>query len=500
MKSYFRILCIVACAVFMVSCNDEIKFHQFKMDHLNLGDTKYLALATGQSNGTKDAESSQQYLYSIDEEGNMQVVAYEYQCDDDGVATELSRRLTLNINQMVPVGDNYIWLVGCRYECKDYEGFSESMQDAIRGLVNHSKQNFGENFLIRKRDGKIFDLNDVIVKFPICQMYVPGLGSVGLVGYGGDNGLPIDGDLTGDRLRKLGLINQLGNDIYLASGSYQGGLARLHDNGSTISIYNMLDYNIGYSVSDNQGHLGTTICYSGNSPDVASIMAPDFTLPAIQGIPVASNDYCNYPEMRCIGGKYFVSVRVNMWDGEKDLHYDSIYLVDVSTSPATATGVAEGYFCGDEYETYSTTVYVSDEENYSWVSGTTLYTFNSNTYQLTQSTLPAGWPQYSMFDAEGYCYQPHMGNGLQSFTVYNLATQQTEEVACDRSQVPSFNYHAGCNYDGGLSAFIESVIMADGSTTTLITDVKGPARGITRVQSQTEANNNVEVSTLIPLN
>lgn len=76
MKSYFRILCIVACAVFMVSCNDEIKFHQFKMDHLNLGDTKYLALATGQSNGTKDAESSQQYLYSIDEEGNMQVVAY----------------------------------------------------------------------------------------------------------------------------------------------------------------------------------------------------------------------------------------------------------------------------------------------------------------------------------------------------------------------------------------------------------------------------------------
>ncbi len=492
MKSIFRLFCMAALAVFVVACSDEDRFHNFKMDRVNLNGANYLALAGGQNN-TKVDSSSRQYLYSVDENGNLSVVAYEYQCDDDGVATELSRKLTLTINQMVPVGDKYIWLVGCRYECDDYSSFSESMQDAIRDMVNHSKQNFGENFLIRKGDGKIFDLNEVIVKFPITSVNVPGLGSVGMVGYGGGNGLPVDGDLTGDRLRKLGLINQLGDDIYLASGSYYGGLTRLHDNGSTISVYNVLNYNIGYSVTDNQGHLGTTICYNGNSPDVASIMAPDGTLPAIQGIP--SNDY--RPEMRCIGGKFFVSADIEIWEGNEYITTtDSIYLVDVSTSPATATAVAVGYFSPNQYAT----VYVSDEENYSWFSGTTLFTFNSNTYQLTESTLPAGWPQYSMFDAEGYCYEPHINVGLQSFTVYNLATQQTEEVTCDRSQVPAFNFEAGCNYDGGLGAFIESVIMADGSTTTLITDVKGPQRGITRVGGQTESNNNIEVSTLIPLN
>lgn len=492
MKNIFRLFCMAALAVFVVACSDEDRFHNFKMDRVNLNGANYLALAGGQNN-TKDGVSSQQYLYSVDENGNLAVVAYEYQCDDDGVATELSRKLTLTINQMVPVGDKYIWLVGCRYECDDYSSFSESMQDAIRDMVNHSKQNFGENFLIRKSDGKIFDLNEVIVKFPITSVNVPGLGSVGMVGYGGGNGLPVDGDLTGDRLRKLGLINQLGDDIYLASGTYYGGLTRLHDNGSTISVYNVLNYNIGYSVTDNQGHLGTTICYNGNSPDVASIMAPDGTLPAIQGIP--SNDY--RPEMRCIGGKFFVSADIEIWEGNEYITTtDSIYLVDVSTSPATATAVAVGYFSPNQYAT----VYVSDEENYSWFSGTTLFTFNSNTYQLTESTLPAGWPQYSMFDAEGYCYEPHINVGLQSFTVYNLATQQTEEVTCDRSQVPAFNFEAGCNYDGGLGAFIESVIMADGSTTTLITDVKGPQRGITRVGGQTESNNNIEVSTLIPLN
>lgn len=496
MKNFYRLFCMAFLAVLFVSCSDDDHFYKFKMDRVNLNGANYLALAGGH-NGTKENGSSQQYLYSIDEEGNMNIVAYEYQCDDNGVASELSRKLTLTINQMVPVGDKYIWLVGCRYECDDYSGFSESMQDAIRDMVNHSKQNFGENFLIRKNDGKIFDLNEVIIKFPIVSIYVPSLGSVGFVGYGGDNGLPVDGDLTGDRLRKLGLINQLGDDIYLASGTYYGGLTRLHDNGSSISFYNVLDYNIGYSVTDNQGHLGTTICYTGNSPDVASIMAPDGTLPAIQGIP--GNDYG--PEMRCIGGKFFVSAYVEIWEGNEYITTtDSIYLVDVSTSPATATAVAEGYFTGDQYETYSTTVYVSDEENYSWVSGTTLFTFNSNTYQLTESSLPAGWPQYSLFDAEGYCYEPHMNGGLQSFTIYNLATLQTEEVTCDRSQVPAFNFETGCNYDGGLGAFIESVIMADGSTTTLITDVKGPQRGITRVGGQTESNNNIEISTLIPLN
>lgn len=492
MKNIFRLFCMAALAVFVVACSDEDRFHNFKMDRVNLNGANYLALAGGQNN-TKVDSSSRQYLYSVDENGNLSVVAYEYQCDDDGVATELSRKLTLTINQMVPVGDKYIWLVGCRYECDDYSGFSESMQDAIRDMVNHSKQNFGENFLIRKSDGKIFDLNEVIVKFPITSVNVPGLGSVGMVGYGGGNGLPVDGDLTGDRLRKLGLINQLGDDIYLASGSYYGGLTRLHDNGSTISVYNVLNYNIGYSVTDNQGHLGTTICYNGNSPNVASIMAPDGTLSAIHGIP--SNDY--RPEMRCIGGKFFVSAEIEIWEGnEYIMTTDSIYLVDVSTSPATATAVAVGYFSPNQYAT----VYVSDEENYSWFSGTTLFTFNSNTYQLTESTLPAGWPQYSMFDAEGYCYEPHINVGLQSFTIYNLAIQQTEEVTCDRSQVPAFNFEAGCNYDGGLGAFIESVIMADGSTTTLITDVKGPQRGITRVGGQTESNNNIEVSTLIPLN
>ena len=499
MKKIIGILCAALLVFSLASCNKEKKDAAFNISGINLNGVKYLALAS-QSDGAKGG--TQSMLYSIDENGDMQLVAYEYDCDEDGLVSEISRNIGLIVSQMVPVGDNYIWLVGCRYVCQDYSGFSESMQGRIKGMVEHSEwSSVGENFLIRKSDGKIFDLNGVIGSFPICGVQVPGLGNVGCVGIGGFDGMPLDGDITGDRLRKLGLINQVGSDIFLASGEWNGGLSKLHDNGSTLSMYNVLPANFAYAVTDNQGHLGTCIGYSGNHPDVAAIMAPDGTLPAIQGIPVAQSGYSNSPEMRCVGGKFFVSVVANIWDGESYMGtYDSIYRIDINGAQATATAVAKGHFSEDECETYNTMVYVSDEECYSWHSCSTLYTFNSTTCQLTQSELPAGWPQYSLYDAEGRYYQPHLNNGLQSFTIYNLATLQTEEVACDRTQVPAFNFLAGCSYDSGLEAFIESLIMADGSTISVVTPVTGPDRGVSRISSQSEANNNIEISTLIPLN
>ena len=498
MKQFIKAFCAALLVFAMTGCSED-KDAAFSISGINLNGVRYLALGS-QGSGAKGG--TQSMLYSIDEEGNMQLVAYEYDCDEDGLVTEISRNIGLTINQIVPVGDKYIWLVGCRYVCEDYSGFSESMQNRIRGMVEHSEwSSIGENFLIRKSDGKIFDLNDVAGAFPVCGLQVPGLGNMGCVGIGGFDGLPLDGDITGDRLRKLGLINQLGDDIFLASGSWTGGLSKLRDNGRTLSMINVLPASIAYSVTDNQGHLGTCIGYTGNHPDVAAIMAPDGTLPAIQGIPVAPSGGCNFPTMRSIGGKIFVSASVETWEGDAYLgDFDTIYRVDFNGSQATATAVAEGYFSEDQCETYNTLVYVSDEECYSWYSCTTLYTFNSTTYELTRSELPAGWPQYSLYDAEGHHYQPHLNNGLQSFTVYSLATLQTEEVSCNRAQVPAFNFLKDCAYDGGLQAFIESVIMADGSTVTIVTPVTGPDRGVSHVESQSEPNNNIVVSTLIPLN
>ena len=497
MKTIFRALCVLLLVFCTAGCKKDKGDSAFKLDRININGVKYLAVG---SNGSSNAKgiSTQQMLYSIDENGNMQLVAYQYQCDDEGLVTEIQRNIGITVCQAVPVGEKYIWLVGCRYYCDDYSGFSESMQSRIRGMVRHSEE-YTENFLIRKSDGKIFDLNGINA-FPLCIVNVPGYGNAGVVGIGN---MPLNGDLTGDRLRKLGLICQHDGDIFLAGGTYYGGLSRLHDNGSSLSVIDVLpgtaEYvtNFAYAITDNSGHLGTCISYGANVPHVASIMAPDGTLPRIPGIPVAPGGETEtyWPEMRCIGGKFFVSVHVDPWDAP---NYDSIYRVDINGTQVTSVGVAAGRFTNDGY---NQTIYISDEETYSWYNGTTLYTFNANTYELTESSLPAGWPEYSMYDAEGHYYEGHLGGeGLQSFTIYNLATLQTEEVTCNRSEVPAYNMYRGCYYDGGMKAFVESVILANGASVTIVTPVTGADRGISRRESQTEANNNVVVGTLIPLN
>lgn len=489
MKKLLGVFIILALVLGGVSCkNKKGGDSSFKMSKVNLNGARYLAL--GAKDGARDGESGG-FLYSVDNEGNLQIIAYEYDCDDSGIASELSRNLTIQITQMIPVGDVYIWLMGCRYMCDDYSGFSDDMADRIRGTVEHSWwSDWGENFLLRRSDGKIYDLNEVAPRFPMGNLKYWGGPNIPWIF---DNGMPLDGELSGERLRKLGLIAQVGNDIYLASGSYYGGLSKLRINGDNVNVINVMPgtetqpINIAYAVTDNAGHLGTCISYGSNTPHVAAIMASDGTLPAIQGIP-SLFDYNYGPTMRCINGKYFVSIHGD-WT-------PTIYRVDINGDVATGTYVTDGYFTEDSG--YAT-VYISDEENYSWIDGQTKWTFNSTTYQLTSNTLPSDWPFYSEFDAEGHCYKPVMANGLTRFTIYDLATMTIEDVSVDRSQVPLYNICTECNYDGDIMAFIESVIKADGSTVTLVTDVTGPERGVTRVQSQTGANNNVVVSTLIPL-
>ncbi len=234
MKTIFRALCVLLLVFCTAGCKKDKGDSAFKLDRININGVKYLAVG---SNGSSNAKgiSTQQMLYSIDENGNMQLVAYQYQCDDEGLVTEIQRNIGITVCQAVPVGEKYIWLVGCRYYCDDYSGFSESMQSRIRGMVRHSEE-YTENFLIRKSDGKIFDLNGINA-FPLCIVNVPGYGNAGVVGIGN---MPLNGDLTGDRLRKLGLICQHDGDIFLAGGTYYGGLSRLHDNGSSLSVMSVI--------------------------------------------------------------------------------------------------------------------------------------------------------------------------------------------------------------------------------------------------------------------
>ena len=192
MKNIIKALCITMLLLSVVACKkDKEADGAFRIDGINLKGVKYLALGSHGSGNAK-GEDHQQMLYSIDENGNMQIVAYNYLCDDDGLVSEISRNIGLTITQIVPVGDRYIWLVGCRYYCNDYSGFSESMQDRIRGMVQHSID-YSVGFLIRKSDGKIFETN--FNGLPAETFNVPGYGNATVVC---NNGYPVEGEISAE--------------------------------------------------------------------------------------------------------------------------------------------------------------------------------------------------------------------------------------------------------------------------------------------------------------
>ena len=126
MKKLLGVFIILALVFGVVSCkkNKNGGDASFKMSRVNLNGARYLALANKEA--AKDGENGG-FLYSVDDEGNLQIMAYEYDCDDSGIASELKRSLTIQITAMIPVGDVYIWLMGCRYQCNDYSGFSDDM-------------------------------------------------------------------------------------------------------------------------------------------------------------------------------------------------------------------------------------------------------------------------------------------------------------------------------------------------------------------------------------
>lgn len=56
--------------------------------------------------------------------------------------------------------------------------------------------------------------------------------------------------------------------------------------------------------------------------------------------------------------------------------------------------------------------------------------------------------------------------------VYNLPTRTATRHDIDRSEVPQYNVSSG-TYDSALKAVIETAILSDGSTVTLITPMTG---------------------------
>lgn len=471
--------------LFLVSCEDEpSSSSKLTFKGVNLNNAKALALVQEGNGGSKaprkmpadEGEKPQtKFLYTVDEEGNMNAAIFYFNEVD---STTNTKALRLSIENIFAVGDDYLWLYGCQYDCDDLDLLPEKARKYVQEQIDASRKRPGHyNYLIRKTDGALFDLTNLTV-------------------------LPIDWDgsiknsvKTSNDLKQYGMVAQVGKELYWAEGNYQGGLRKLVDQGSTMDQVN-LDFhaNIAYVLGDGQGHLGTVLSYGSNVPTNPAFINGNLAN-LVQGLP---NDM-GFPRMHFIGGKYFVSHGYN-WDSSLE---PAIYTISFEGNTAQATLAVAGhslpeygygYPCRVEGSTYS---YLTDEGE-----GAIIRTFDANTLSFSVEKLPEGFPSWNeAYDEEGNAYsmETEKQTDMTYVIVYNLPTRTATRHEIDRSDVPQYNVIQAIGFDRSMKAMIEEAILPDGSTVSLITYMTGENAFKTVVMG-TEASGTAVVATIVQLN
>lgn len=474
--------------LFLVSCEDEpSSSSKLTFKGVNLNNAKALALVQEGNGGSKaprkmpadEGEKPQtKFLYTVDEEGNMNAAIFYFNEVD---STTNTKALRLSIENIFAVGDDYLWLYGCQYDCDDLDLLPEKARKYVQEQIDASRNRPGHfNYLIRKTDGALFNLTDLTV-LPLNWEGKIEMGGMKLT--------------TSNDLKQYGMVAQVGKELYWAEGNYQGGLRKLVDQGSTMDQVN-LDFhaNIAYVLGDGQGHLGTVLSYSSNMPTNPAFINGNLAN-LVQGLP---NDM-GFPRMHFIGGKYFVSHGYN-WDSSLE---PAIYTISFEGNTAQATLAVAGhslpeygygYPCRVEGSTYS---YLTDEGE-----GAIIRTFDANTLSFSVEKLPEGFPSWNeAYDEEGNAYsmETEKQTDMSYVIVYNLPTRTATRHEIDRSDVPQYNVIKVIGFDRSMKAMIEEAILPDGSTVSLITYMTGENAFKTVVMG-TEASGTAVVATIVQLN
>ena len=489
MKTKLTFLALLITAIGMlVSCQDEpSSSSKLTFKGVNLNNAKALALVQ-EGNGSANAprrmradegeKPQTKFLYTVDEEGNMNAAIFYFNEVD---STTDTKALRLSIENIFAVGDDYLWLYGCQYDCDDMDALPSRARKYVQEQIDASRNRPGHfNYLIRKTDGALFNLTDLTV-LPLNWEGKIEMGGMKLT--------------TGNELRQYGLVAQVGKELYWAIGNYQGGLCKLVDNGSTMDQVN-LDYhaNIAYVLGDGNGHLGTVLSYSSNMPTNPAFINGNYAN-LVQGLP---NDI-GFPRMHFIGGKYFVSHGYN-WDSSLE---PAIYTISFDGNTAKATLAVAGHSLPEygygypvliEGSTYS---YLTDEGE-----GAIIRTFDANTLSFSVEKLPEGFPSWNeAYDEEGnaYSFETEKQTDMSYVIVYNLPTRTATRHDIDRSEVPQYNVIKVIGFDRSMKAMIEEAILPDGSTVSLITYMTGENAFKTVVMG-TEASGTAVVATIVQLN
>ena len=506
----------------------EATSYTVSLKGVDISQAAYLALV-GETNSSAKKhgayapsadQSSHKVLYSIDEDGNMSVVVcvFEVQTDSDGVVTttEIASEIQLTVGNIFTIGTDYLWFANCSYRCDSIDSLPEGLADCIRQMIARAESSpRGDNFLIRKQDGGIYDMQDIIAYFPDIR----------------NNQLHIGNEIidnpNGELLEAYGIVAQSEKYIYLANGTFNGGVYRIYVENDQLNISTIVN-NTGslpvyaaYVLPIFDDYVGTVLKYEYTL--TPAIIMPDGTYPAITGLyepdpeAIANAQYvigC-MTSMIKIDNKLFIHAPCDVIYGSYQQNINisgtGMYKVTIDGGQPKATLCDRLYASMPDItgrrvfnKTFNSLGTFMVEDNTQIVGVRTItavITFDPQKEKFIIEALGEGFPSdEKAYDADGNAYVANAGRELQSFTIYNLPNRTSELVNVDRSAVPTHNYNYGYKFNAQLKQFSEVIMLADGTSRVVLTDCTGTYRGISRVQQMDDdTQTDIEDITIIPL-
>lgn len=479
-KKLLLAVAVICCAIF-AGCGKGGTLHGFEFKKMNLNGVKVLALATDESS-SKDGEIVQAPLYSVSDDGTLVEIEYTIEVRGTGDAVEyVKANCRLAMKYVYRIGDDWLRLYDCKYECPGLEEMSPSMQELIqKKILDHD----APDFLVRLSDGALFKWNH-------------------------DAGAP---QLGWDYFRQsdtYGIMEILNHEIL--SVTHDNHLVRLVDKGNTIDVTTMVSDNIfvSYIAPSNEGVVGAEFNYGGSwaSPDGNS---PYVLFPKtgnIRAVNVNDQPSIGYYLDRIVGlnGDLYVArviegVGTRFYKVNADTNNDVVIISDpIYTIPV----MFDVRNCGAPHPVFHSDIM-------SWIDMGRAITFDPVNLTHTEKALPAHYPDdaSNYYDGVAYVLESYGDSHPTEYYVCDLAESAAVSHpinwgnALDQyNQLIVTGTLHGFWFSPGCMAFISNCALTDGRQLNLFIDVVGENAGQVRtaITGEEGAAGKV-ISTLVRLN
>jgi len=483
-KKLLLAVAVICCAIF-AGCGKGGTLHGFEFKKMNLNGVKVLALATDESS-SKDGEIVQAPLYSVSDDGTLVEIEYTIEVRGTGDAVEyVKANCRLAMKYVYRIGDDWLRLYDCKYECPGLEEMSPSMQELIqRKILDHD----APDFLVRLSDGALFKWNH-------------------------DAGAP---QLGWDYFRQsdtYGIMEILNHEII--SVTHDNHLVRLVDKGNTIDVTTMISDNIHTSyiaTSDEEGVVGAELIYStGGYYYSIDDAAPYVIFPKSGEIrAVNTNDSeqsVSYYLDRIVGhnGKLYLARVTNSGTKFYKVTADTQNnMVEVSDPIYTIPMQFDVRNCDGPNPVFH------NSEVMSWIDYSRVITFDPVNLTHTEKQLPYRYPDglENYYDGVAYILDNYGENHPTEYWICDLAADDAEShpinwgnVLDPYNQMMVQSTMHGFWFSPGCMAFISSCALTDGRQLNFFIDVVGENAGQVRtaITGEQGAAGKV-ISTLVRLN